>query len=96
MTAAPGHVNQLVEQIMERLHSAVLEGHSGSGENSPTLTEVLHVSGLSGSEMIKQVPGWSRASVTAVAVNQQQPPLWSKRSIRKPFRPMVKVNVEDL
>ena len=45
MTAAPGHVNELVEQIMERLHSAVLEGPSGDGDVSPTLTEVLLVSG---------------------------------------------------
>jgi len=43
MTAAPGHVNELVEQIMERLHSATLDGPSGDGDASPTLTEVLHV-----------------------------------------------------
>ena len=43
MTSAPGHVNDLVEQIMDRLHSAVLEGHSGDGE-SPTLTDILDVS----------------------------------------------------
>ncbi len=47
MTAAPGQVNTLVEAIMERLHSAVLDGeaHTADGD-SPTLTEVLDVSGL--------------------------------------------------
>ena len=43
MTAAPGQVNELVEQIMERLHSTALDGPSGDGDASPTLTEVLHV-----------------------------------------------------
>ena len=42
MTSAPGHVNDLVGQIMERLHSSVLHGHTPDGD-SPTLTEVLQV-----------------------------------------------------
>ncbi len=58
MTAAPGHVNELVEQIMERLHSAVLEGPSGEGDASPTLTEVLLVSGSQGLRLRNGCRDW--------------------------------------
>ena len=89
MTAAPGHVNELVEQIMERLHSAALEGHSG--EDSPTLTEVLHVSGF-------HAQNWGVGVAMCLDLCQAHstgdPPLRRLRSIKKWLPPSLSESLQ--